>query len=119
MSKTQKKADKPKSNPAQFVIDYKQGPVIAKVWLVDGFEGNKQLKYSLLRYYLGKNGNWIERKDYFGRNKRELLLVIEQASSFCDKYETNPEAALEAAEAIINQRKTPANDTGSVAQLAA
>ena len=77
MSKNQKKEEaldsatetgNPAKAKAQFVIDFKEGPIVAKVWLCDGAEGTKFLKYSLPRYYQAQTGKWIDRKDYFGRN---------------------------------------------------
>lgn len=112
MNKNQKKEEprktatadaKPESN-AQFVIDFKDGPIVAKVWLVDGFQGNKHLCFSLPRYYKSKSDRWIPRRDYFARNKGNIVSVVEQASDFCSEHESSPEGALAAAEGIKNER---------------
>lgn len=117
MSKNQKK-EEPKQTPipgakpessARFVIDFKDGPVVAKVWLVDGYQGNMHLCYSLPRYYKAKSDKWIPRKDYFARNRDNIISVVEQASDFCSQHDKNPEGALTAAESIKNERQQDAD----------
>ena len=90
----------PAKAKAQFVIDFKEGPIVAKVWLCDGAEGTKFLKYSLPRYYQAQTGKWIDRKDYFGRNEDDLISAIKQAAAFCNDHQNNPEQAIAAAAAL-------------------
>ena len=113
MSKNQRKPEatnfrsadgKPAKPKARFVIDFKHGPIIAKVWLCDGAEGTKFLKYSLPRYYKAQSGNWIDRKDYFGRNEADLIAAIEQASGFVNEHQNNPDRAISAANEIVKER---------------
>ena len=98
-----KEAGSPAKAKAQFVIDFKEGPIVAKVWLCDGAEGTKFLKYSLPRYYQAQTGKWIDRKDYFGRNEADLISAIRQAASFCNEHQNNPEQAIVAATALSHR----------------
>lgn len=125
MSKNQRKEDptsptsadgKPAKQKAQFVIDFKHGPIIAKVWLCDGTEGTKFLKYSLPRYYKAQSGNWIDRKDYFGRNEEDLIAAIEQASGFVNEHQNNPDRAISAAKLILTERDA-SSDAGNNDEL--
>ena len=125
MSKNQRKEDptssasadgQPAKQKAQFVIDFKHGPIIAKVWLCDGTEGTKFLKYSLPRYYKAQSGNWIDRKDYFGRNEKDLIAAIQQASCFVHEHQNNPDQAVSAAKLILAERDA-SSDAGNNDEL--
>jgi hypothetical protein len=96
---------KTKQPQAQFVIDFRHGPIIAKVWLCDGIEGTKFLKYSLPRYYRAESGDWIDRTDYFGRNEVDLIGAIKQACRFVNKHQKNPDLAISAANQILAERE--------------
>ena len=107
-------AGNPAKAKAQFVIDFKEGPIVAKVWLCDGAKGTKFLKYSLPRYYQAQTGKWIDRKDYFGRNEADLISAIRKAATFCNEHQNNPKQAIAAAAALSHPAQNGV-DSGVVA----
>ena len=95
-----------KETQDKFVIDFKDGPIVSKVWLVEGRDGTSFLKFTVHRLFKSKTSeNWLSPRDYFARNRDALHQAVDLACDFLDEHEGHPEQALVAADELIERRQ--------------